>query len=248
MKEQFTHVDMAGTEFHDVNLRGAVFDDVNLAGAHIHNASLANVVIEDAHIVGLTIFGIDISKLIEAEFDRRDPQRVTLRAIDIYDPDQIRGVFAELDGVRTQFTSLLRATPEGHRTGHPGPDRWSAIEHLRHLVFAEDLYLNRWLLRNEEPWCCLGFLPPFLENSPEYAEVGSEPTDDLDLIVATWEALNAGMQAFVDGLTGAELRRDTSDVDFGQGTVGQVLQGLAQHELTHIRMAEAAIQDCAAQT
>ncbi len=246
MKEQFTHVNMAGTEFHDVNLQDAIFDDVNLAGARIRNTNLVNVVIEDAQIKGLTIFGFNVAELIEAELDRRDPKRVALRAADIFDPDEIKGVLAELDGVRTAFKALLRATAEDRRTGHPGPDRWSATEHLRHLVFAEDLYLNRWLLRNEEPWCCLGFLPPFLEDDPEYADVGTAPTDDLELIVATWENLNAGIWAFVNDVTVEGLRRDTSDVDFGQRTVGQVLQGMAQHDLTHIRMAEAAIRDCAA--
>ena len=246
MKERFTHVDLAEAVFLDVNLRAAAFEDVNLAGASIRNANMANVTIEDANISGLTIFGIPIDELIEAELDRRDPERVSLRAADIFDPEEIRGLLVRLDGVRAEFKGLLRATPADQRTAHPGPDRWSATEHLRHLVFAEDLYLNRWLLRNEEPWCCLGFLPPFLEHSPEYADVGSTPTDDLELIIATWEDLDAGMQAFVDDLTGADLRRDTSDVDFGQGTVGQVLQGLAQHDLTHIRMAEAAIRDCAA--
>ena len=245
MKEQFTHVNMAGTEFHDVNLQGAVFDDVNMAGARIHNANLANVVIDDANIGGLTIFGMNIEDLIETELDRRDPERVSLRAADIFDPEEIRGLLARLDSVRAEFKALLRATPVGRRTARPGPDRWSATEHLRHLVFAEDLYLNRWLVRNEEPWCCLGFLPPFLENDPEYADVGSAPTDDLELIIATWETLDAEMGRFVAGATAGVLRGDTSDVDFGQGTVGQVLQGMAQHDLTHIRMAEAAIRDCA---
>jgi hypothetical protein len=36
--------------------------------------------------------------------------------------------------------------------------------------------------------------------------------------------------------------RDTSDVDFGQGTVGGVLQGMAWHDLHHSRRAEALIE------
>lgn len=41
------------------------------------------------------------------------------------------------------------------------------------------------------------------------------------------------------GITANELHRDTSQVDFGQGIVGGILQGLAQHDLHHIRQAQA---------
>jgi hypothetical protein len=49
------------------------------------------------------------------------------------------------------------------------------------------------------------------------------------------------MMAFADVLTREELLRDTSTLDFGQGTVGRVLQTLSQHDLEHIRQAEAAV-------
>jgi len=42
-------------------------------------------------------------------------------------------------------------------------------------------------------------------------------------------------------VTPEALRRDTSDIDFGQRTVGRVLQGMALHDLHHIRKAEAAL-------
>ncbi len=245
MKELFEHRDMAETVFRDVNLGRATFDDVNLQGARIHNANLDGLVIEDAKIKGLTIFGHRIDALIEAECDRQDPERVRLRAADVSDPAEIERVLTRLDAVRMDFEVLMRATPLEQRTAHPGADRWSATEHLRHLVFAEDLYLNRWLLRNDLPWCSFGYLPPFLQQDRNYATVGTAPTNDLELIIATCEELHAGMRAFLTGATPGILQRDTSDVDFGQGTVGHVFQGMAQHDLAHIRMAEAAIRDSA---
>lgn len=243
MGERFENRDMAGTLFHNVNLYGTMFDDVNLANARIYNANLSNMAIDDANITGLTIFGVRVDQLIEAEFDRRDPERVRLRMRDIFDPDEARRVLAHLDEVRAEFYARLRATPPDALIAHPGPDRWSALEHARHLVFAEDMYLNRWLLRNDQPWLKLGFLPPFLEGNPAFAEVGSEPTDDLETVLAAWDALHAGMWAFVATITPDILKRDTSDVDFGQRCIGGVLQGMTKHDLTHIRMAEAALAD-----
>lgn len=243
MGERFENRDMAGTLFHNVNLYGTTFDDVNLANARIYNANLSNMTIDDANITGLTIFGVRVDALIEAEFDRRDPERARLRMRDIFDPEEVRHVLAQLDEVRAEFYARLRATPPDALIAHPSLDRWSALEHVRHLVFAEDLYLNRWLLRNDQPWCKLGFLPPFLEGNPAFADVGTEPTDDLEIVLAAWDAIHAGMQAFVAEITPEILKRDTSDVDFGQRYVGGVLQGMAKHDLQHIRMAEAALAD-----
>lgn len=245
MNERYENRDMAGTLFHNVNLHKATFDDVNMEGVQIRNANLKNMTINDANIAGLTIFGMRIDQLIGAELDRRDPERTRLRMSDISDPEEVRRVLVHLDELRVEFYARLRATPPDVLNAHPGPDRWSALEHVRHLVFAEDMYLNRWLLRNDQPWCKLGFLPPFLDGNPAFADIGTEPTEDLETVLAAWDTIHTGMQAFVAEITPEILKRDTSDVDFGQDCVGGVLQGMAQHDLEHIRMAEAALVDSA---
>jgi hypothetical protein len=253
MADHYENRDMAGTVFHSVNLYKAVFEDVNLGGATIRNvnlgsvtirdATLENAVIDNAHIVGLTINGIRVDHLIEDELDRRDPERVQLRMADVFDPGEVARVMVRLDHVRAEFYARLCAASPEQRIAHPGPERWSALEHARHLVFAEDMYLNRWLLRNDTPWCRLGYLPPFLAENPAFADVGTEPTDDLETVLAAWDAIHAGMRAFVADVTPEALHLSTRDVDFGQGTVGGVLQGMAQHDLAHIRMGEAALAD-----
>jgi hypothetical protein len=241
MSETFEKRDMAGAVFHNVNLEGAVFDDVNLAGARIHNANLGNFTIEDAYIQGLTIFGFHVDQLIEAELDRRDAERVRLRMADCFDPECVRAVLHHLGEVRAGFAAFLRGTDPAILAARPDPETWSAIENLRHLIFAEDLYLNRWLLQNNEPWCKQGMRPDFLSDNPQYAEVGSQPSKDIEALLASWEAIHTRMMAFVATVSAEELHRDTSKLDFGQGTVGKVLQTLSRHDLEHIRQAEAAV-------
>jgi len=240
--DEFAHCDLSGAVFRDVNLYGARFEDVNLGDASIRNANLGGLQIVDANIVGLTIFGIPVDILIEAELDRRNPERVRLRLTDPHDPEKVHAVIEHLDQVRGHFSEVLRAADVHSLVTRPSTDKWSALEHVRHLVFAEDLYLNRWILRNTEPWNRLRLLPAFLAGDPNYADVGSQPTDDLEAVLVAWEEINARVRAFVADVTTAELRRDTSDIDFGQGTVGGVLQGMARHDLHHIRSAEARIE------
>ena len=81
----------------------------------------------------------------------------------------------------------------------------------------------------------------FLADDPKYSGAGSEPSDDLETILTAWADIHTDMQAFLTELTLEKLRQDTSDIDFGQGTVGGVLQNMAQHDLQHIREAETAI-------
>jgi uncharacterized protein YjbI with pentapeptide repeats len=241
MKELFEKRDMSEAVFRDVNLAGATFEDVNLAGATIRNANLGGLSIDDAYISGLTVLGFRVDELIAAELDRRDPERVRLRMADCYDPQCVRAVFERLDQVRTDFRAFLGSLDGTLLVMRPEPDEWSALENLRHMVFAQDMYLNRWLLQNKRPWCRLGLLPAFLADRTDFSDVGSEPCDDLATVLAVWDELQAMSWQYVDGLTPEELRRDTSKIDFGQGDVGQVLQGLAQHDLAHIRQAERAV-------
>ena len=239
---RFENRNMAGAVFRNVNLHRSVFDGVNLGEARINNANLSGLTIDDANIIGLTIFGFRVDELIEAELDRRDPMRAQLRMADPYDPECVRAVLERLDEMRAGFIAWLRATGNSFLTQRPTPDQWSALELLRHLLFAEDLYTNRWLLQNDEPSNKLGLLPAFLADRSDFADVGSQATDNLEAILSAWAAVHARLTEFVANVTNNELRRDTSKKDFGQGTVGGVLQGLAQHDLEHVRQAEAVIR------
>lgn len=242
MSQEFEHCDMAGSVFRDVNLGGATFEDVNLAGATIRNANLADFHIEDANIKGLTVLGFRIDELIEAECDRRDPERVRLKMRDLYDPEAVHAVMARLEELRAAFRQRLRATDSGSLATRPSANEWSALENVRHMLFAEDLYLNRFILQNDKPWNRLGLLPEFLQHREGYEDVGHESSDDLETVLAAWDAVHAEMQAFLLDLTPDRLQSPARNLDGElRRTVGEILQGLARHDLEHIRQAEAAL-------
>jgi catechol 2,3-dioxygenase-like lactoylglutathione lyase family enzyme len=67
---RFERRNLAGAGFDDVNLSGSSFSNVNLRGARLTNVNLSDVAIEDANIEGMTIYGIDIYALVQAELAR----------------------------------------------------------------------------------------------------------------------------------------------------------------------------------
>jgi uncharacterized damage-inducible protein DinB len=242
MNQTYEHCDMAGSVFRDVNLSGATFEDVNLAGATVRNANLEGLHIEDVNIEGLTVFGFRVDELIEAECDRRDPERARLKMRDLCDPEAVREVMARLEGIRAAFRRRLRATDAGLLAARPGADEWSALENVRHMLFAEDLYLNRFILQNDKPLNRLGLLPHFLQSAQGFEDVGREPSDDLEAVLAAWDAVHADMRAFLGDLTPERLQSTARNLDGKpRGTVSDVLQGLARHDLEHVRQAEAAL-------
>jgi hypothetical protein len=238
MNVTYENQNLSEAFFHNVNLQNARFEDVNLSGAAIRNANLENFSIEDAYIKGLTIFGFDIYQLLSDELDRRDPERVHLRMTDRYNPENVHLVMQRLDEFRQAFRQALLATDAALLTTRPAPGEWSVVEVVRHLLYAEDLFLNRRILGNAEPWNPLGLLPDFLTNDPAYAGVGSEPIEDITKLLDAWETIHTHMRDFVACVTEAELRSPLRDLAYGNGTVGDVLQGMAHHDLDHVRQVE----------
>ena len=77
----FTGEDLAGSRFEKVDLTGARFHNVDLTGAVIRGALLVNVDIS-GEILHVRINGVDVVPLVEAELDRRYPDRATMRPAD----------------------------------------------------------------------------------------------------------------------------------------------------------------------
>src|SRR5688500_13074365 len=87
----FIRADLRGSRFERVDLRGAQFRAVNLADAQFRGVYMRGVVMRgvelvDADIYGeivnLTINGVDVGPLVDAELNRRYPDRAKMRPTD----------------------------------------------------------------------------------------------------------------------------------------------------------------------
>jgi uncharacterized damage-inducible protein DinB len=146
----FEHADLSGSRFHLVDLRGARVQQALLQGAVLRGVDLIDVDI-DGDVANLTINGVDVAPLIEAELDRRYPERSKLRPTD---PAGFREAWELLE--RLWDDTVERARQLDPELLHESVDgEWSFIQTLRHLVFATDAWIRRVMLGDPSPWHAL---------------------------------------------------------------------------------------------
>ena len=153
----FYDQDLAGSHFERVNLREATFTRVDLSGVRIRGAlvnggQLSGVELADIEINGelrnVVINGVDVAPLVEAELNRRMPERAKMRPDD---PDGFREAWAILERLWADTVARARTFPEAEL--HRGIDgEWSFIQTLRHLSFATAAWVERLMLGNVSPW------------------------------------------------------------------------------------------------
>src|ERR1700733_14696642 len=114
---RFERVDLSGSEFRAVNLSGSRFRGVALSGAVLGGVELGNVDI-NGEIENVTVNGVDIGPLIDAELNKRYPDRVKMRPAD---PagfreawDTVRGLWGQT-GARARRRAAGVAARAGRR-------------------------------------------------------------------------------------------------------------------------------------
>jgi hypothetical protein len=147
---RFDDVFLTDARFHDVDFTNARFQLVDLTGAMIRGAALVNVDIS-GEIENLRVNGVDVVPLVEAELNRRYPERVKMRPTDA---DGFREAWDILERLWQRTVERARGmAPEQLHEQVEG--EWSFIETLRHLVFATDAWVERAILGKPSPWDAL---------------------------------------------------------------------------------------------
>jgi hypothetical protein len=164
---EFRDQDLTGARFERVSLRKATFADVALNNASLRDVDFSGADIRgslfkgsrlrgvemidvDIHgdIQNVVVNGVDIAPLIEAELNRRTPERAKMRP---EDSDGFREAWAILERLWEGTVARARTLPEAalHRSVN---DEWSFIQTLRHLNFASNAWVSRMILGNASPW------------------------------------------------------------------------------------------------
>jgi hypothetical protein len=205
----FRRVSLRKASFRDVYLTDARLQDVDLSGASLRGALLEGCRMRGVELVdveisgetrGVVVNGVDIGPLVEAELDRRMPERRLMR------PD-------DAEGFRKGWETIVRLWSATEARARTFPeevlhlsvdDEWSFIETLRHLGFATATWVAGLVLRDESPWHPLD-LPwdeaPDWEGVPRDRDV--RPT--LDEVLAVRRARQTLVGELLAGLTDEQL-------------------------------------------
>jgi hypothetical protein len=235
---------------HTDEFRGASFNEADFTGAKFRDCDLRQVKIVDSWLTDVNLSGlvgnlvvndVDVTAYVDAELDRRRPERVQLR--EMQTTDDYRAMWATVERLWSETVARAEQLPEPAR--HESvDDEWSFVETLRHLVFVADAWASRTVLDEPMPYHRLGFThssyPPAdaaalgidLAARPSFAEVMEARVDR-----------TAVVRGLVEGLTDPELERIcTRDPAPGYPdeprSVGRCLRVVMREECEHRRYAE----------
>lgn len=173
--------DLRDARFVDCQLDGAEFREVTLVGARFIGSVLIDVEI-DALVQNLTVNGVDVVPLVEAELDRRHPERLALRPTDLEGASKALEV---VDALWAPTIELVRSLPDDARHQRVAGE-WSVVETLRHLLFVYDAWFGRAVLGEANPYHPLGLTASFL--AAEDFGLDTDLRPDLDEILTARKA------------------------------------------------------------
>ncbi len=222
----------------DLDFRGERLDDVDFSGARLHSPNLEGTRITDGwlhdadisgYIDGLRVNGVEVAPLVEAELDRRFPQRVKLRAAD---QQGLLDAWAMIEEVWATTVARARALPEPLLAERIDGD-WSFVETLRHLIFATDGWLFRMVRHVPHPYHPWGLAGSFLTDPAGLGlDYGASPSLN-EVLVVRRERMNAVKETMA-ALTAEELKR----VCVPPGTPGQPDEVRSVVECLHVILEE----------
>lgn len=154
---RFERVSLRGASFshaalNDVRMRSVDLSGMDIRGAFARGARMRGVELIDveisAELSNVIVNGVDIAPLIDAELNRRMPERAKMHPSD---SDGFREAWTILERLWEGTLARARTLPEA-MLHESVDDEWSFIQTLRHLNFASAAWVNRMVLGDASPW------------------------------------------------------------------------------------------------
>ncbi|UUZ61160.1 DinB family protein [Nocardioides sp. B-3] len=188
------HADLRAISFHHVRFPGLELVDVEITG----------------NIEDVTINGVDIGPLIDAELNCRMPERAKMNPQTV---EEFRETWAILERLWSGTEERARALPP-ERLHERVRDEWSFIETLRHLSFASAARCGRMVLGNPDPWHPLD-LPR--DEAPGWDGIpwDREARPSLDEVIAVRRTRQAMVRDIIGGLTPERLEETVTMTEPG---------------------------------
>jgi hypothetical protein len=226
-ESRFDQCDLARSRFHN-----SYFTDAKLSGVWLERVDISGVLID------VTVNGVDIGPLVEAELDRRHPERALLT------PTEPAGFAEAWTMVERRWAATVeRARQLPEAALHERVDgEYSFLETLRHLIFATDAWIGRMVLGEQQPLSPIGV--PHDENDLELP-IDATADPDLDEVLVVRAERMAKVRSVIESVTTEELDevRRPADDDGGYPPaeavrpVGECLRTILREEWHHHQFA-----------
>jgi hypothetical protein len=195
-------------------LRGASFMVRDLSGATFIDCDMSQVKIVDSWLVGVNVSGyvsnfvingVDVAGYVEAELDRRHPERGQLRSMQT--ADDHRAMWDAIERLWADTVARAERLPEPALHERVDDD-WSFVETLRHLVYITDSWASRTILDEAMPFHALA-IPQTAYAPADTAALGMDPDarPSLAEVMKVRADRMALVRGIVDGLTDSDLGR-----------------------------------------
>jgi hypothetical protein len=231
----------ASTDF-----KGRRLNSPDFSGSHIHDGNFENARITDAwlkdaevsgYIGGMTLNGVEVWPLVEAELNRRTPERAKLTA---RDPAGLAEGWVIIEDVWAKTLESAQRLPNAMLYERVD-DEWSFVETLRHLIMATDTWLGRMVKGEAMPWHPWGLAGPWLKD-PAAIGLDYSAQPSLDEVMIVRRGRMETVKQTIAGATADQLLRicvppDTTNHPNQPHTVLQCLHVILEEEWEHNRYA-----------
>ncbi len=137
-------------------------------------------------------------------------------------------LWKELDASRMRLYKLVRAADAKALAKRPPSGAWSALENVRHLLFAEQLHFGR-LLKGKTDFSPLGMTGM---RAKQFAPVGTA-NPRLEEVLAAWDEIRAANRKALRGRDDDTVRRtiygNTHHLRIHTEVIERVLDSMARH-------------------
>lgn len=202
--QELTGVRVEEVKLRDTRVRRVWFTGADVRGGLVADSRLLGVDLHDVEITGelrnVVVNGVDIAPLVDAELNRRMPERTRMRP---EDPAGFREAWAILERRWAETVERARRLPEAELHRGVGGE-WSFIQTLRHLGFATAAWIDRGVRGTPSPWHPLD-LP--WDEAPGWDGIpwDREARPSLDEVLALRQERQAMVREVLESLTAEQL-------------------------------------------
>ena len=106
--------------------------------------------------------------------------------------DSVPVLLACIDAERLRIRQVLSGSDESTLAERPPNGKWSVVENVRHLLFAEQAHLGRFVPGGRS-WSPFGFTPEAMRAARKLPPVVSGPAPSVGEVFEAWETVHASM-------------------------------------------------------